>query len=90
MPAFVTKPVCLSLSQEIARYQRSIPKLKRVRMASVGILTMASPRRLKEAFITTGTPVRLPEFIDQPTDRPAMTSGPQWPRAWISRDLVQN
>jgi len=37
-----------------------MPELKKVRMASVGVWTMASPRKLKDVFITTGTPVRLP------------------------------
>jgi hypothetical protein len=37
----------------------SIPELKKVRMASVGVQTMGSPRKLNEVFITTGTPVRL-------------------------------
>jgi len=34
----------------------STPELKNVRMASVGEDTIGSPRRLKEVFITTGTP----------------------------------
>ena len=38
----------------------SIPELKKVRTASAGELTIASPRRLNDVFITTGTPVRLP------------------------------
>ena len=38
----------------------SIPELKNVRIASVGVCTMASPRKLKEVFITTGTPMRFP------------------------------
>src|SRR5690349_21871431 len=38
----------------------SIPELKNVRKASVGVCTMASPRRLKDVFMTTGTPVILP------------------------------
>ena len=44
----------------------SMPELKNVRMASVGELTMGSPRRLNEVFMTTGTPVRLAKFADQP------------------------
>ena len=32
-------------------------------MASVGVHTMASPRRLKEVFMITGTPVRLPNSL---------------------------
>ena len=38
----------------------SIPELKNVQMASVGVHTIASPRRLNDVFITTGTPVRFP------------------------------
>jgi hypothetical protein len=34
-----------------------------VRMASVGVWTMASPRRLNEVFMTTGTPVRHSDAI---------------------------
>src|SRR5271154_3003752 len=38
----------------------SIPELKNVRSASVGVCTIASPRRLNDVFIITGTPVRFP------------------------------
>ena len=38
----------------------SIPELKKVRIASVGVWTMASPRRLKLVFMMTGTPVIFP------------------------------
>src|SRR5262249_26514623 len=38
----------------------SIPELQKERIPSVGVGTMASPRTLKEVFMTTGTPVRLP------------------------------
>ncbi len=38
----------------------SIPELKNVRSASVGVWTIASPRRLNEVFMTTGTPDILP------------------------------
>src|SRR5882757_1904197 len=38
----------------------SMPELKNVRIASVGVCTMASPRRLNDVFIMTGTPVRFP------------------------------
>lgn len=41
----------------------SIPELKNVRTASVGVFTMASPLRLNEVFMTTGTPVRLPNSL---------------------------
>ena len=41
----------------------SIPELKKVRMASVGVFTIASPRRLNEVFMRTGTPVRLPNSL---------------------------
>ena len=41
----------------------SMPELKNVRMASVGELTMGSPRRLKDVFMTTGTPVRRPNSL---------------------------
>jgi len=37
-----------------------IPELKNVRIASVGVCTMASPRRLNDVFMITGTPVRFP------------------------------
>ena len=37
-----------------------MPELKKVRIASVGVQTMASPRRLNEVFMMTGTPVRWP------------------------------
>ena len=37
----------------------SMPELKKVRMASVGVCTIASPRRLNEVFMITGTPVRF-------------------------------
>src|SRR6266851_1206300 len=37
----------------------SIPELKNVRIASVGVCTIASPRRLNEVFMITGTPVRF-------------------------------
>jgi len=40
------------------RISASIPELKNVRTASAGEPTIGSPRRLKEVFITTGTPVR--------------------------------
>jgi len=40
--------------------RESRPELKNVRIASVGVQTIGSPRRLKEVFITTGTPVRRP------------------------------
>ena len=35
-------------------------EVAQVRTASVGVQTMGSPRRLNEVFMTTGTPVRLP------------------------------
>src|ERR1700746_3147193 len=38
----------------------SMPEIKNVRTASVGVETIGSPRRLNDVFITTGTPVRLP------------------------------
>src|SRR5579872_6787594 len=38
----------------------SRPELKNVRIASVGVQTIGSPRRLNDVFITTGTPVRWP------------------------------
>ncbi len=38
----------------------SIPEEKNVRIASVGVWTMASPRRLKLVFMMTGTPVIFP------------------------------
>ena len=38
----------------------SIPELKKVRIASVGVLTIGSPRELNEVFMSTGTPVFLP------------------------------
>jgi hypothetical protein len=38
----------------------SIPELKNVQMASVGVHTIASPRRLNDVFNMTSTPVRLP------------------------------
>src|SRR5262245_54335464 len=38
----------------------SIPELKNVRKASVGVCTIASPRRLKDVFMITGTPVVFP------------------------------
>jgi hypothetical protein len=38
----------------------SIPELKNVQIASVGVHTIASPRKLNEVFSSTGTPVRLP------------------------------
>src|SRR6204780_2121321 len=41
----------------------SIPELKKVRTASVGVFTIASPRRLNEVFMMTGTPVRLPNSL---------------------------
>jgi len=31
-----------------------MPELKKVRSASVGVCTMASPRKLKEVFMMTG------------------------------------
>ena len=47
-----------------------MPELKKVRMASVGVQTIGSPRRLNEVFITTGTPVRLPNsWIRSPIER---------------------
>src|SRR2546430_17505100 len=36
-----------------------MPELKNVRIASVGVWTMASPRRLKDVFMMTGTLVRF-------------------------------
>ena len=47
-------------TKKLPRTNASMPELKKVRIASVGVCTMASPRRLKEVFIITGTPVRLP------------------------------
>ena len=47
-------------TRKLPRKRASIPELKKVRIASVGVWTMASPRRLKEVFMMTGTPVRLP------------------------------
>ena len=47
-------------TRKLPMMSASIPELKKVRMASVGVWTIASPRKLKEVFITTGTPVRLP------------------------------
>src|SRR6266568_8409115 len=41
----------------------SIPELKNVRTASVGVFTIASPRKLNDVFITTGTPVRFPNSL---------------------------
>ena len=41
----------------------SIPELKKVRTASVGVFTIASPRRLNDVFMMTGTPVRLPNSL---------------------------
>ena len=38
----------------------SMPELKNVRIASVGVFTIASPRRLNDVFMITGTPVRFP------------------------------
>jgi hypothetical protein len=38
----------------------SMPELKNVQMASVGVHTIASPRKLNDVFNSTGTPVRLP------------------------------
>ena len=40
-----------------------MPELKNVRMASVGVFTIASPRRLNDVFMRTGTPVRLPNSL---------------------------
>jgi hypothetical protein len=40
----------------------SMPELKKVRMASVGVYTIASPRRLNDVFMMTGTPVRFPNL----------------------------
>src|SRR5260370_745850 len=37
-----------------------MPELKNVRIASVGVCTMASPRKLNDVFMMTGTPVRFP------------------------------
>src|SRR5208337_4738901 len=47
-------------TRKLPRTRASMPELKKVRIASVGVCTMASPRRLKEVFIITGTPVRFP------------------------------
>src|SRR5467141_1861075 len=41
----------------------SIPELKNVRTASVGVFTIASPRKLNDVFMTTGTPVRFPNSL---------------------------
>jgi hypothetical protein len=47
-------------TKKLPMTRASIPELKKVRMASVGVQTIASPRRLNDVFMTTGTPVRLP------------------------------
>ena len=52
-----TSPFYFS-TKKLPRISASIPELKKVRMAPVGVWTMASPRRLNEVFMTTGTPVR--------------------------------
>ena len=39
----------------------SMPLRLKVLYACSGVLTMASPFRLKDVFITTGTPVALPK-----------------------------
>jgi len=39
-----------------------MPELKNVRMASVGVCTMASPRRLNDVFMITGYARALSEF----------------------------
>jgi hypothetical protein len=59
---------CLGISREVRHFRTrklpitraSMPELKKVQMASVGVHTIASPRKLKDVFITTGTPVRFP------------------------------
>ena len=44
-------------TRKLPMTRASIPELKKVRSASVGVWTMASPRRLKDVFMSTGTPV---------------------------------
>jgi Domain of unknown function (DUF4338) len=47
-------------TRKLPRTRASMPELKNVLSASVGVWTIASPRRLKEVFMITGTPVRSP------------------------------
>ena len=46
-----------------------MPELKKVRIASVGVWTIGSPRKLNDVFMITGTPVSVAKFLDQPVDR---------------------
>src|SRR5580704_19572769 len=50
-------------TRKLPKNNTSIPELKKVRIASVGVFTIASPRRLNEVFMRTGTPVRLPNSL---------------------------
>jgi len=53
-----------------ADHQRVMPELKNVRIASVGVCTIASPRRLNDVFMMTGTRVRFPNSsISRPAER---------------------
>ena len=47
-------------TRKLPMMSASIPDEKKVRMASVGVCTIASPRRLKLVFMMTGTPVIFP------------------------------
>src|SRR6266853_247399 len=44
-------------TRKLPTTRASMPEPKKARSASVGVCTMASPRRLKEVFMMTGTPV---------------------------------
>ena len=47
-------------TRKLPMTRASMPELKKVRSASVGVFTMASPRKLKEVFMMTGTPLTAP------------------------------
>src|SRR5579859_7806377 len=47
-------------TRKLPMMSASIPDEKKVRMASVGVCTIASPRKLKLVFMMTGTPVIFP------------------------------
>ena len=59
----VTKLYCPAVrppyfsTRKLLKTSASMPELKKVRTASVGVLTIALLHRLKEVFIITGMPV---------------------------------
>ncbi len=51
-------------TRKLPMTRESMPELKKVRNALVGVSTMASPRRLKELFMMTGTPAIAPRVTE--------------------------